>query len=435
MPKIEISEMEKDALGEVMNISMGSAATAVSELLSAKVWITTPRVEIVKADNMLQYDKLEPAVCVKIEYVRGLSGNNLMVLRQDDVQMILNQLMGQPLVVTPDFEFDELNISAVSEVMNQMMGASATALSDFLGIVVDISTPTPYIMETVDLNEVQDFAEDEDVAAIYFDLTIDGVIKSEFCSVLTIDLAKYIADKVLGIADEAAAEPPAAPAPAAPAAPAGGSGGTMSQAEMDAMFANAGGAGAQASGGGTMSQAEMDAMFANAGGAAQMPGMQPMQGMPQMQGMQPGMPQMQGMPQMPYGYPPQYGYPPPYGYPQAGGYGGYPQPMNVQNAQLNQFDTPDMQLTGEQKTNLQLLMGVPLEISVEIGTARRKVKEILEFTQGTIIELERQAGAPVDIIVNGNLIAKGDIVVIDDNFAVRITEIIKSKLMDSINKE
>jgi flagellar motor switch protein FliN/FliY len=125
---------------------------------------------------------------------------------------------------------------------------------------------------------------------------------------------------------------------------------------------------------------------------------------------------------MPYGYPPQYGYQ-------------QPQPMNLQNAQLNQFDAQDMKLSGEQQTNLQLLMGVPLEISVEIGSARRKVKDILEFTQGTIIELERQAGAPVDIIVNGNLIAKGDIVVIDDNFAVRITEIMKSKLMDSINKE
>ncbi len=409
MPKIEISEMEKDALGEVMNISMGSAATAVSELLSAKVWITTPRVEIVKADDMLQYDKLEPAVCVKIEYVKGLSGNNLMVLRQDDVQMILNQLMGQPLVVTPDFEFDELNISAVSEVMNQMMGASATALSDFLGIVVDISTPTPYIMENIDLSEVQDFEVGEEVAAIYFDLTIDGVIKSEFCSVLTIELAKFIAQKVLGTAEEEAqpaAEAPAAQPAAQPAAPSGG--GTMSQAEMDAMF----------NGGQQMPQQ---------GG---MPGGMP-QGMPQMPQGMPG----QGMPgQMPYGaYPPQYGgYPPQYGYPP---YGGYPQPMNVQSAQLNQFDSPNVQLTGEQKTNLQLLMGVPLEISVEIGTAKRKVKEILEFTQGTIIELERQAGAPVDIIVNGNLIAKGDIVVIDDNFAVRITEIIKSKLMDSINKE
>ena len=170
-----------------------------------------------------------------------------------------------------------------------------------------------------------------------------------------------------------------------------------------------------------------------------MGGMPQMQ-MPQMGGMQPGMMPQQGMPQMPYGYPPQYGYPQqgmpqmPYGYPPQYGYP-QPQPMNLQNAQLNQFDTPDMNLSGDQKTNLQLLMGVPLDISVEIGSARRKVKEILEFTQGTIIELERQAGAPVDIIVNGNLIAKGDIVVIDDNFAVRITEIMKSKLMDSINKE
>ncbi len=418
---IEITDMEKDALGEVMNISMGSAATAVSELLSAKVWITTPRVEIVKADNMLQYDKLEPAVCVKIEYVKGLSGNNIMILRQDDVQMILNQLMGQPLVVTPDFEFDELNISAVSEVMNQMMGASATALSDFLGLVVDISTPTPYIMENIDLNEVSDFAEDEEVAAIYFDLTIDGVIKSEFCSVLSLELAKYIAQKVLGTATEdAAPAAEAAPTPAPAASDSGG--GTMSQAEMDAMFA------AAAGGGGAPQQQPMPDM-------SQMPGAMPGQmpgAMPgQMPGAMPG--QMPGA--MPYGYPPQYGaYPPQYGgYPQMPY--GYPQPMNVSNAQLNQFDGADMKLSGEQKTNLQLLMGVPLEISVEIGTAKRKVKEILEFTQGTIIELERQAGAPVDIIVNGNLIAKGDIVVIDDNFAVRITEIMKSKLMDSINKE
>ncbi len=409
MPNVDISEMEKDALGEVMNISMGSAATAVSELLSAKVWITTPRVEIVKADDMLRYDKLEPAVCVKIEYVKGLSGNNLMVLRQDDVQMILNQLMGQPLVVTPDFEFDELNISAVSEVMNQMMGASATALSDFLGIVVDISTPTPYIMDNVDLREVQDFEDGEEVAAIYFDLTIDGVIKSEFCSVITLELAKFIAQKVLGTAEsDSAPEPAAASAPAAP------SGGGASAPQPQAP------AGQQAPPPGMAPMPDMSQMQAG------MPGVQMPQGMPPMQGM-PG--------QMPYGYPPpqQYGYPPQYGYPQP--YGGYPQPMNVQNAQLNSFDSPDVQLTGEQKTNLQLLMGVPLEISVEIGTARRKVKEILEFTQGTIIELERQAGAPVDIIVNGNLIAKGDIVVIDDNFAVRITEIIKSKLMDSISKE
>lgn len=129
-------------------------------------------------------------------------------------------------------------------------------------------------------------------------------------------------------------------------------------------------------------------------------------------------------------YPPPYGY----GYPPYG-YGYPPQPVNVQNAQLNSFEATELNLTGGQKDNLQLLMGVPLDITVEIGSARRKVKDILEFTQGTIIELERQAGAPVDIVVNGNLIAKGDVVVIDDNFAVRITEILKSKLIDSLSKE
>ncbi|MFR8775532.1 MAG: chemotaxis protein CheC, partial [Eggerthellaceae bacterium] len=122
---VEFSSYEIDAVGEILNISMGSAATAVSELLNAKVWITTPQVSVVKAAD-LNYDRLEPAICVKIVYVSGISGQNMMVLKQDDVQLILNQLMGNPLVVSPDFEFDEMNISAVSEVMNQMMGASAT---------------------------------------------------------------------------------------------------------------------------------------------------------------------------------------------------------------------------------------------------------------------------------------------------------------------
>ena len=112
MANIEFSDLQKDAIGEILNISMGSAATAVSELLSAKVWITTPRVEVKTAKEM-EYHKLEPAVCIKIQYVKGLSGANMMVWKQDDVQLILNQLMGQPLVVSPDFEFDGLNISAL----------------------------------------------------------------------------------------------------------------------------------------------------------------------------------------------------------------------------------------------------------------------------------------------------------------------------------
>ncbi|MCM1463329.1 MAG: chemotaxis protein CheC, partial [Bacteroides sp.] len=222
MDKIVLSDVEKDALGEVMNISMGSAATAASELLSAKVWITTPRVQLTHLRD-LKTEKLEPAVCVKIEYIKGLSGSNLMVLRQDDVQLILNQLMGMPLVVTPDFEFDELNISAVSEVMNQMMGASATALSDFLGVSVDISTPTPYVMESVNLAEVQNIDPDDEIVTIDFDLTIDGVIKSEFESVISLELAKYISGKVIGKTEETVeveTPAPSAPEPAQSAQPA-----------------------------------------------------------------------------------------------------------------------------------------------------------------------------------------------------------------------
>lgn len=192
-----LSEMQLDAIGEIMNISMGSAATAVSELLNAKVWITTPKVTVIQASE-LNYDRLEPAICVKIEYIKGLSGSNLMILKQDDVQLILNQLMGKPPVISPDFEFDELNISAVSEVMNQMMGASSTALSEFLGMGIDISTPTPYILSEINIADLQNYEQTDKVAAINFDLTIDGVIKSEFISVLDIDLAATLADRMIG---------------------------------------------------------------------------------------------------------------------------------------------------------------------------------------------------------------------------------------------
>jgi len=376
-----LSEMQLDAIGEIMNISMGSAATAVSELLNAKVWITTPKVTIVQASE-LNYDRLEPAICVKIEYIKGLSGSNLMILKQDDVQLILNQLMGKPPVISPDFEFDELNISAVSEVMNQMMGASSTALSEFLGMGIDISTPTPYILSEINIADLQNYEQTDMVAAINFDLTIDGVIKSEFISVLDIDLAATLADRMIGGA--ASSEPivtESAPAPAPQPVP----------------------------------QAEPVQQAAPVPQAAPMP--------------QADMYAQQGY----YGYPNPAMNPAMYGQPVQPVM--QPQPaVNYRNAQLAQFESFEAPLGSEQKENLQLLMDVPLQISVEIGSTKKKIKDILEFSQGTIIELERQAGAPVDVMVNGNLIARGDVVVIDDNFAVRITEIVKSKFMDSLGK-
>lgn len=387
----EITGVQKDAIGEIMNIGMGSAATAASELLNAKVWITTPTVSVLKASEMKR-EELEPAICVKIVYTKGISGSNLMLLKQDDVQMILNQLIGQPLELQPDFEFDELNISAVSEVMNQMMGACSTALSKFLDMNIDISTPTPHVMDHINLSELQDFEPDDTVVAVNFALTIEDVINSEFVSVMSVKLATELSDRMIEV------NTPKQESPEEEAAPASVSQESPPQVAPPPQTAQG----------------------------------YPPQGVPT-QGVPPA-----PMPQMPPGgYPPP-GIPqamPPYGYqPQ---YGGYPMqmPINVQTAQLHQFENYDVNLSEGQKDNLQLLMGVPLQISVEIGTARRRVKEILGFTPGTIIELERQAGAPVDVVVNGNLIARGDVVVIDDNFAVRITEIIKSKFIDSLGKE
>lgn len=423
-------EVEMDAIGEIMNITMGSAATAVSNMLSAKVWITTPQVNVVEVSS-LNFPELEPSIMVKIRYTQGISGQNVLVLKQNDVQLILDQLMGMPLELSDDFQFDELNISAVCEVMNQMMGASATALSEIIETTVDISTPEAIVQsgdESVS-SEIYDIAGEDHVCTVKFDLTIDGVIKSEFISVLTLNLAKEMAEKMMqgysNVVNEVEEAP--APAPAPTPAPAASSGGALSQEEIEKLMG----------GGASAPQA-----------APQMPQMP--QGMPQMP--QGGMPQMppQGMPQMPqmpYGYPdpnmaaaqqaqqaqqmqqPMYGYPP-----QGMMYPGYGMPMNIQPAQLQNFETyKNASLNQDQNDNLKLLMNVPLNVTVEIGSTVKKVKEILDFTQGTIIELERQAGAPVDIIVNGNLIAKGDVVVIDDNFAVRITEIIKSKFLDSLS--
>lgn len=440
-------EVEKDAIGEIMNITMGSAATAVSNLLSAKVWITTPTVTVMSAKD-LSFPELEPSIMVRIKYIQGVSGQNVLVLKQNDVQLILDQLMGLPLEVTDDFKFDEMNISAVCEVMNQMMGAAATALSEIIDTTVDISTPEAIVEDSQKLiSDLYDVNGAENVVSIKFNLTIDGVINSEFISVLTIDLAKEMAEKMMAgysaAADETVSAAPAADTPSEPAS----GGATLSQADVEALL-NGGTGGAAAPAPQPtptpqpmpqMPQQPMQAAPQQTAPQQAMPnGMtqqqmqqgMPMQGMygydPNMQqyGMYGQMPQGQPMPNMypqqPYGYAPQ-----------------QPQPqMNIQPVQLQSFATyNNASLNKEQNDNLKLLMGVPLNVSVEIGSTTKKVKEILEFTQGTIIELERQAGAPVDIVVNGNLIARGDVVVIDDNFAVRITEIIRSKFLDNLGKE
>ena len=425
-----LSHLEIDTIGEILNISMGSAATAVSTLLDKAVNISTPTVELRRFSSM-DYAALEPAVLVKINYVEGISGSNVIIFRQRDMQVILNLLMGNDEPPSDDFVFDELSMSAACEVMNQMMGASATALSDFLGMVVNISTPEASVVDSnTTYREAVGVQEGDEVVAVSFQLSIADVMDTNFASIMECGLAKEMIQKVMGDTDMSNMAAPA-PAPAAPApAPQ-----QIPQTSAD---------------------------------PAQPPAPQPhppaapAQPAPVPQAPPPGYPPEMAQPpyppapgadpygqQPPYpGYPPYYGYP---GYPPAP-YPPYPQQpygvpeqpasqvlrqpaMNVQNTQFPQFTvqgSPNPNVNG----NMDLLMGVSLDVTVEIGSAKRKIKEVIEFGQGTVIELDKQAGAPVDIVVNGKLLARGDVVVIDDNFGVRITEILGTReLLESLKEE
>ena len=426
VPVPSISMMEQDAIGEVLNISMGSSATAVSSLLDRQVNISTPSVSV-REFHTLDYSAMEPALIVKIEYVEGISGNNVMVFRQRDIQIILNLLMGNDDPPSDDFEFDELSMSAACEVMNQMMGAAATALSEFLNRVVNISTPTASVVTSEDsYRDAIGVQEGDEIVAVSFHIDIQDVMNSDFVSILTCSLAKEIVEQIMGNNQEslenihAPAQPQAAVAAQEQSA-------TSPQSAMQPPAAAAAPQPPV-----TQAAPPQPAMQQPAPAAMDMTAQQ--QAMQQV-GMQPAY----GMPpygQMPYGYP-MYPMPP---YPQQAYGMQEPQPatqkpINVQNTQFPQF-TVQQTDSPTSNANMDLLMGVSLDVSVEIGQTKRKIKDIIDFGQGTVIELNKQAGAPVDIVVNGRLLARGDVVVIDDNFGVRITEIVGTKeLIESLKED
>ncbi len=460
------NEMEIDAIGEIMNISLGASATAVSTLLGTKVDITTPVVRVQSREEF-EFKKLEPAIGVEIAYVEGLAGKNVMMFRKEDVRIIVGTLLGS----VPDeeaFEMDEICISAICEIMNQMMGASATALSEFLGFPVNISTPKSFDVGEPEEFKEKYFPDEEGMVVVRFRLEIEEKLNSEFMNIMSADLAKRLLTP-FGLGGDSAPEPvqekapEPAPQPAAPAA--SGDGGSMSQEEMDALMASMSAPAAEpapaASGGGSMSQEEMDALMnsmsapaaepapaASAGGGnmsqEEMDALMNSMSAPAAEpAPAPAAPQAGAVPQQPY-----YPYPAP-----------AMDPMMLQL--LNQMQQTQMQmmemmkpkqqessrkessiirpLSSEQirdeagdgmedKTNQEMLMKVPLEISVEIGRTKRLVRDILEFTQGTLVVLDKMAGEQVDLFVNGQCIARGDIVVVEDNFGIRITEIVSKEI-------
>ena len=400
-----LSDVEKDAVGEVANISMGSSATTLYSLVNRKVNITTPEVGFATWDNLLdQYER--PCVFIQIKYTVGLDGTNILILKEHDVKVITDLMMGGDGTNT-EGELGELHLSAISEAMNQMMGASATSLSTMMNTKIDISPPEA---ELLDLALVRN---GEDVSPflggvfvkISFRMQIDDLVDSSIMQLYPIDFARKVVDTFMNSqspAEEKKEEAPvAAPSQAAGQQPSMNQMGGAPQMDMNA-GANAGYGAA-----GMTPQMDSNAMMNMGGMQMGAMGMNPQ--MMNMGGMQMGMnPQMMNM-GMPGGA--------------AMNQQAAMQNINVQPAQFQSFSSDGSAIAGQE--NIGLIMDVPLNVTVELGRTSKSISEILDFAPGSIIELDRIAGEPIDVLVNGKLVAKGEVVVIEECFSVRITEIIK----------
>ena len=363
-----LSPEESDALGEIANISMGTAATTLSVLVNNRVEITTPKLSYVTLDDLKEQNPA-PCVFIYISYRTGLEGKNILVLKEHDVKVITDLMMGGDGTNT-DAELTDLHLSAISEAMNQMMGSAATSMSSMINEKVDISPPSSTRVDLTD-TMMEDGLHDmvgQTFVQVSFRMTIGDLVDSEIMQLYPFDFAKLIYTRFRstmegGMEETAASEPEPAPQPEPVAA-------RVQQPEpMQAVPVS-----------------QMD---------PQMAPQQPMMGMqqPTMNGAMP----MYNMPM---------------------------QNVPIQPAQFQNF-APSQNLDGIAPENIDLIMDVPLEVTVELGRTSKSIKEILDFSPGTIIELDKLAGEPVDVLVNGKFVAKGEVVVIEENFGIRVTEIIK----------
>ena len=367
-----LTDNEKDAIGEIANISMGTAATTLFSLVNRKVEISTPVVSLATWDDIVEaYER--PCVFIRIAYTVGLDGNNLLILKENDVKIITDLMMGGDGTNT-DGELGELHLSAICEAMNQMMGSAATSLSSMLNKKIDISPPHADLIdlqENVDEGTIDEFLKNPFVK-ISFKMEIGDLVNSTIMQLYPISFAKEMCASITQNMEQDAANASVTPQPEAKPEPQP----TPQPAPQQTM----------------QSQPMMDqGMMGQAMQGQPMMG-QPMQGQP-----------MMGQPMM--------------SQPMMG------QPVNVQPAQFQPF-MGDLS-AAFQKENIDLIMDVPLEVTVELGRTSKSIQEILDFAPGTIIELNKIAGEPIDVLVNGKYVAKGEVVVIEESFGVRITVIIK----------
>lgn len=336
----DLTDQEKDAMGEIGNISMGTAATTLYTLLDKKVEITTPRVELARLEEL--GEKLDfPHILIHIAYKAGIEGTNLLILREEDVKVITDLMMGGDGTNLPD-ELTDLHLSAISEAMNQMIGSASTSLSEMLEEKIDISPPeaiSDKISET-DLSTLG-LNPEESVVKVSFDMKIGDLIDSQIMQILPIEVCRQLVSKLTTPEETVEEMPPI-------------------EEEVH-------------------SEPVMEASQPASQATARETSNQVRSG----------------------------------------------EQVNAQALKLNNFD--DKSGSKYYNNDIELIKNVPLEISVELGRTRKKISEILEVGKGTVIELDRVVGESLNVLANGKIIAQGEVVVVDENYGVRITNIIKNE--------
>lgn len=343
-PASTLTTMETDALGEIGNISMGSAATALHAILGRKVLITTPHVSVITL-RQLTASQMTPYVVVDVEYTEGFIGHNLFILRIDDVKAITDIMMGGDGIVSAG-PLDELHLSAISEAMNQMMGGVATAMAEMFSQVVNISPPrtTVVLLSEQDLQDLIDGSREE-LIRISFKMEIEGLTESGIMQLMPLAFGLQLVQSAMESSTRATA--------------ATHSGNPMhDQARRP-----------------TERKATEKSIFDPTPASA----------------------------------------------------ADQRQPINVRPIRLASFDTQPETPSTQPDYGIGLILDVPLQITVELGQCKRTIKDVLELTVGSIVTLDRMAGEPVDVVVNGKAVARGEVIVIEENYGIRITEVLATQ--------
>lgn len=334
---IELSQEEQDVLGEIGNISFGTAATTLYTLLRNKVTITTPKVSVMSWDKMKDEFKI-PYVGVEVEYTRGIKGHNLLVLKKEDVLRITDLMMGGDGNVS-EGEINELHLSAISEAMNQMIGSASTSLSTLIGELINISPPKAYMVDFNKCLPKDIFFPNVNIVKIAFKMVIGDIVDSEIMQLIPITLAKQLVEQVMS---------------------------KNINNDQNEITKN-----------------ENDDKSSDMANKSKITDSESTDN----------------------------------------------KSKNINKISVKPVIFKDFNDSTEkganEKENVNLIMDIPLNITVELGRTKKLIKDILELSEGSIIELDKLAGEPVDILVNGKYIAKGEVVVIDENFGVRIIDIIQ----------